>query len=87
MSIPLNQKKDVTSKFFNRIKRNHRPPFLTEDSQHIVEAQSTSQNDDINNIYEDSAENCAETYDELIASTTKALQIFKNRKQLEMHYG
>jgi hypothetical protein len=78
----VQKKGDVTSEFFNHIKRNHRPPFLTEDSQHTVEAQSISQNDEINIVNEDSTENCAQTYDELIASTTKALAILQEQKEV-----
>ena len=60
----------VTSEFFNNVKRNCTPPFLTVDNNQVpaeVQMESISCSNDIENNVEESTENSLETYDELIS--------------------
>jgi hypothetical protein len=73
----------VTSEFFNNVKRNCTPPFLTVDDNQVpaeVQMESISCSNDIENNVEESTENSLETYDELIESTRKALLLLEEQK-------
>jgi hypothetical protein len=77
----VQQKGSVTSEFFDHIKRNHQPPFLTECDQNPTEVQLESiilHNDVIHSDNQD--ENSNEIYDELISLTTKTLKLLEEQK-------
>ncbi|RIB05717.1 hypothetical protein C2G38_2218921 [Gigaspora rosea] len=81
----VQQKEPVSSNFFDQIKRNNQPPFLTECDQDLVNVQSitlhNSNESNDNENYNNQSENSDEIYNELITLTTKALTLLEEQKE------
>ncbi|CAG8833026.1 20940_t:CDS:1 [Gigaspora margarita] len=82
----VQQKGLVSSKFFDRIKRNHQPLFLTERDYKLVKMVSfilhnnTEDNIIHSNIEDDFDENSNDLYNELITLITKTLNLLEEQK-------
>lgn len=83
----VQQKGSVTSEFFERIKRNHQPPFITECDKNPPETRpdlvipynnENTENVEVEVDVED--ENGDEIFDELITLTNKALVLLEEQK-------
>src|SRR5688572_22000681 len=77
----VQQKGPVTPEFFNHLKRNNRPSFLTEiDVDHNLQIEYINNIEHIAQDTDSEIENCNAFYNELIVSTTKALDFLKEQK-------